>query len=74
VQADDVRDGLAATLADAHAAPPVREAALQALTALDDRRLADALGAAVRDAGLEGSPLLQAVEERLAARKEAIKP
>lgn len=74
VQADDVRDALAATLADAHAAPPVREAALQALTALDDRRLADALGAAVRDAGLEGSPLLQAVEERLAARKEAIKP
>jgi hypothetical protein len=73
VQADDVRDGLAALLADAHAALPVREAALQSLTALDDRRLADALGAAVRDAGLEGTPLLRSVEERLAARKEAIK-
>ncbi len=73
VQADDVRDGLAALLADGHAALPVREAALESLTALDDPRLADALGAAVRDAALEGTPLLQSVEERLAARKAPIK-
>jgi hypothetical protein len=52
---------------------PVRHAALQALAALDDPRLAEALGAAVRDAALEGSPLLKSVEERLAARKEPIK-
>ncbi len=73
VRADDVRDGLAALLADVHAAVPVREAAVQALVALDDPRLGDALGAAVRDAGLEGSPLLQSVEEHLTARKEPIK-
>ena len=59
VRADDVRDGLAGLLADVHASLPVREAALQALTTLDDPRLAEALGAAVRDAALEGSPLLQ---------------
>ncbi len=73
VQADDVRDGLAALLADGHAALPVRQAALQALVALDDPRLADALGAAVRDAAIEGTPLLQTVEERLTARKAPIR-
>jgi HEAT repeat protein len=73
VRADDVRDGLAALLADGHASSPVRDAALQALAALDDPRLTEALGAAVRDAALEGSPLLKSVEERLAARKEPIK-
>jgi hypothetical protein len=73
VQADDIRDALAAILADAHAAVRVRDAALQALVALDDPRLHAALGAAVRDAALEGTDLLRAVEERLAARKEAIK-
>src|SRR6185312_13633232 len=41
VPADDVRDALAALLADGHAASPVRDAALEALTALDDSRLAD---------------------------------
>jgi HEAT repeat protein len=73
IRADDVRDGLAALLADGHASLPVRDAALLSLTALDDPRLAEALGAAVRDAALEGSPLLKSVEERLAARKEPIK-
>jgi HEAT repeat protein len=73
VQADDVRDALAALLADGHASLPVRETALEALTALDDPRLADALGAAARDAALEGTPLLQAVEGHLAARKAPIK-
>jgi hypothetical protein len=52
---------------------PVREAALASLAALDDPRLADALGAAARDAALEGTPLLQTIEERLAARKAPIK-
>jgi HEAT repeat protein len=71
-RADDVRDELAALLSDVHASMPVRQAALETLVGLDDPRLARALKSAVRDAGLEGSPLLQSIEERLAARKEQI--
>ncbi len=66
---DDVRDRLASLLADGHATQPVRAAALETLVELDDRRLTTALVAAVRDASLENSPLLQTVEERLSARK-----
>jgi hypothetical protein len=42
------------------------------LVSLNDPRLAAALSTAARDAGLEGSPLLQTVEERLASRKDRI--
>src|SRR5262249_52311415 len=72
-RADDVRDELAALLADLHASQPVRTTVLETLVSLNDQRLAAALASAVRDAALEGSPLLQAIEERLAARKERIK-
>jgi hypothetical protein len=71
--ADDVRDDLAALLANPHAKEPVRAAALETLVSLDDPRLAAALGTAARDAALEGTALMLAVEERLAARKERIK-
>jgi HEAT repeat protein len=72
-RADDIRDELAALLSDVHATQPVRQAVLETLVGLDDPRLPQALSNAVRDAGLEGNPLLQAIEERLAARKERIK-
>jgi hypothetical protein len=71
-RADDVRDELATLLSDVHANQPVRQAVLQTLIGLDDPRLPRAIKRAVRDAGLEGSPLLQSIEERLAARKEQI--
>jgi HEAT repeat protein len=72
-RADDVRDELAALLSDVHATQPVRQAVLETLIGLDDPRLPQALSNAVRDGGLEGSPLLRAIEERLARRKERIK-
>jgi hypothetical protein len=72
-RADDVRDELAPLLSDVHATQPVRQAVLETLIGLDDPRLPQALSNAVRDGGLEGSPLLQAIEERLAKRKERIK-
>jgi HEAT repeat protein len=71
-RADDVRDRLAALLADAHASQPAREAALEALVALDDVRLGPALAAAVRDAGLENGPLLERVEKQLVKRKQEL--
>jgi HEAT repeat protein len=72
-QANDVRDDLANLLADVHANQSIRAAALETLASLNDPRLAVALSTAARDSGLEGSPLLQAVEDRLAARRESIK-
>ena len=72
VRADEIRDNLASLLTDVHANQSVRAEALQTLVSLDDPRLATALRTAVRDAGLEGSPLLQAIEERLAARKDRL--
>jgi HEAT repeat protein len=72
-QANDVRDDLANLLADVHANETVRAAALETLVSLNDPRLAMALSTAGRDAGLEGTALLQAVEDRLAARRESIK-
>jgi HEAT repeat protein len=69
---DEVRDRLAALLADPYAAPNVRSEALDVLVALDDPRLGTVLAAAARDAGLEGNDLLRRVEERLAARKERL--
>ena len=61
------------TLLRIHANQSVRAAALETLVSLNDPRLAVALCTAARDAGLEGSPLLQAVEDRVAARRESIK-
>jgi hypothetical protein len=72
VEGDDVRDRLAALLADPDASQSVRAAALDSLVALDDPRLGPSLAAAARDAGLEGSDLLRRVEERLASRKERL--
>ncbi|HWE40660.1 MAG TPA: HEAT repeat domain-containing protein [Isosphaeraceae bacterium] len=83
-QGADVRDRLAALLADPAASHPVRHAALDALVALDDPRLGPALAAAARDAGLETSnpgmnfqnpqanDLLRRVESLLAARKQPV--
>src|SRR3989442_4280340 len=69
VKADDLRDRLAAILADANAPQETRAAALDALLALNEARLNNALGAAVRDAGLEGSELLRRVEKLMSERK-----
>ena len=71
VRADEVRDRLAALLADPDASQPVRAAALESLVALDDPRLAGALRPAVRDGGLEGTDLLRRIEEQLALRRES---
>jgi HEAT repeat protein len=68
ISSDQVRDRLASLLADADASPAVRQATLDALTALHDTRLTKALEAAARDAILEGSPLLEQVEHLLATR------
>jgi HEAT repeat protein len=68
VSADDVRDRLAALLADRGASQPARLAALNSLLALNDRRLDGALALAARDAGLESSELLNKIEEQLCKR------
>jgi HEAT repeat protein len=68
VNADDIRDRLAALLADRGAAQPARLAALDSLLALNDRRLDGALALAVRDARLESSELLIKIEEQLCQR------
>jgi HEAT repeat protein len=71
VNTDDVRDQLAALLADPGAPIEARSAALESLVALNDPRLDGALSRAVRDAGLEteGSDLLIRIEKLLRDRK-----
>jgi len=69
VKADGVRDRLASLLADADSAEELRAAALDALLALKDTRLEAALTACARDAGLEGSSLLERTERLLRERK-----
>ena len=71
VQADDVRDQLAALLADPGASLEARTAALDSLVTLKDPRLDGALSRAVRDAGLEneGAELLGKIEKLLRERK-----
>ena len=64
-----VRDQLALLLADPGAPQEARAAALDALVALNDPRLDRALAKAVRDAGLEGSDLLDKTEKLLRQRK-----
>jgi HEAT repeat protein len=68
VSADAVRDRLAALLADRGAWQPARLAAVNSLVALNDRRLDGALALAVRNAGLEGSELLNKIEDQLCKR------
>jgi HEAT repeat protein len=65
LKSDAVRDRLAALLTEADASQPVRQAALEALVALRDPRLAAALATVARDANLEGTPLLASVEQHL---------
>jgi HEAT repeat protein len=69
VRADDVRDQLASLLADPSAPQEARAAALDSLIALNDPRLDSALAQAVRDAGLEGTDLLEKIERLLRQRK-----
>jgi hypothetical protein len=69
VRADDVRDKLAALLADRGAPQEARAAALDSLVSLNDPRLDRALAQAVRDAALEQSDLLDRIEELLSERK-----
>jgi hypothetical protein len=72
-QGDDIWDDLANLLGDAHVNQSVRATALETLVSLNDPRLAAALSTAARDVGLEGSPLLQVIEERLVLRNDRIK-
>jgi HEAT repeat protein len=72
LKSDAVRDRLAALLADADASQPVRQAALEALAALRDPRLARSLATVARDANLEGTPLLASVELELSKGGSAI--
>jgi HEAT repeat protein len=65
LNSDAIRDRLAALLSDADASQPVRQAALDALVALHDPRLAASLATVSRDANLEGTPLLTNVEQQL---------
>jgi hypothetical protein len=67
----DVRDQLAALLADPAALIEARSAALDSLLALQDPRLNEALRRADRDSVLEQDPaaLLSRVEKLLADRK-----
>ena len=66
IPADDLRERLAALLADAMASPAVRTAALSSLDALDDPRLGPALAGSARDAALEGTELGARIEAELA--------
>ncbi len=69
VNADDVREKLASLLVDAGAPVEARAAALDSLVALKDQRLDNALALAARDAGLEGSDLLDKIEKLLRGHK-----
>ena len=68
VSAGDVPDQLSTLLADRSAWQPARLAALNSLLGLNDPRLDGALALAVRDSGLEGSDLLNKIEEQLCKR------
>lgn len=69
---DEVRDRLAALLADSDASQAVRSAALESLVSLNDPRLGKALVTAASDGALEGSELMQRMEELLAHRKQKL--
>ena len=65
---------IASLLADPGAPQQARVAALDSLVALNDPRLEAALIQAVRDAGLEGSDLLNRIEKLLRQRKVRVFP
>ncbi len=69
LKADDVRDQLASLLADPDGPQEARASALKSLVALRDSRLDGAMASAVRDAGLEGTELLDQIEKLLRDRK-----
>jgi HEAT repeat protein len=69
VKSDDLRDRLAALLADVDASQQARVAALDSLSKLGDMRLDHALAIAIRDGRIEGSHLLARVERRATERK-----
>lgn len=69
VAADDLRGRIAAVLADANAPTEARRHALDALLALNDQQLNEALSAAILDAGLEGGELIGQIEKLAASRK-----
>jgi HEAT repeat protein len=69
VKEEALREQLAALLGDADASMALRLAALEALVAVKDGRLDRALRAAVHDAALEGSALLERSERLLRERK-----
>ncbi|MGH8224516.1 MAG: HEAT repeat domain-containing protein, partial [Woeseiaceae bacterium] len=69
LDAGDLRDALAALVADSSATEPMRAAALESLVLIGDPRLNAALALAVTDAGLEGTRLLARIEELLHERK-----
>jgi hypothetical protein len=68
LKSESIRDRLANLLVDVNASLPVRQAALEALSALHDPRLAHSLSTVARDANLEGTPLLNEVERCLSKR------
>lgn len=74
VRADDVRDHISMLLADPDAPQEARAEALKSLLVLNDDRLDGALSSAVRDAGLEGTDLLNQVEKLLRDRKVKLTP
>ena len=72
IRSDEVRDRLAALLADSDASQTVRAAALESLVSLNDPRLGIALAAAASDGALENSDLMRQIEELLAKRKQKV--
>lgn len=69
VPGEELRDRLAALLADVDASQEARTTALESLTKLSDPRLDRALTLAVRDGRIEDSNLLAQVERQAADRK-----
>lgn len=66
--AKELRDMLAALLADSSATQRMRTAALDSLLLIDDPRLNAALAAAVTDASLEATDLMERIERLLRER------
>ncbi len=68
-EAQELRDALAALLADSSATERMRAAALDSLLLIDDPRLNPALASAVTDATLEDTILMERIETLLRGRK-----
>jgi HEAT repeat protein len=72
IDAGDIRDQLAALLADSSASEQTRRAALDALAALNDPRLDRVLATVEGDANLERTDLLARIERLLRERKVSL--